>query len=321
MISFHKCSIAAAIAAFNGFSVPEGDKEQGQANEEKLKYCLGVLSGTPTHFDMESLSMEDLLGRMVSEQRVPLIQDHILFEEESKKSELLNKKKRRNARRTLFHFLTFVIQHMFSIDELPAKYLGELDGKQQIHWTSLIITYVWPKILDDRVSGPKTPPLLRCANLREAVVVPKEEPVVFDDVYGNVPKETYDQWNQDAIDLEKNRSLEAVKRQGHMLPLVRNPDVDWALPNDIIIERTVPPMEDTNGSGGVIMMETGGASRDKDPYLQPASSPLLSQKRIAASGDVEAVSSFLKAGDDVHSTAGYCCILRSWVRFIIILIV
>lgn len=55
MSSFHKCSIAVAIAAFNGRCVPEGDIEQGQANEEKFKYCLGVLYGSPTEFNMESL--------------------------------------------------------------------------------------------------------------------------------------------------------------------------------------------------------------------------------------------------------------------------
>lgn len=81
--------------------------------------------------------MEDLLGRMVSVEGVPLIQDHILFEEESKKFELVNKKKKRKARKKLFDFLTFVFQPMISIDEFPAEYLGEVDGKQQIHWTSI----------------------------------------------------------------------------------------------------------------------------------------------------------------------------------------
>ena len=246
MSSLHKCSLAVAIAAFIEWKGREGDKEQNDATKKKLEYCFRVLYGPPTDFNMESLSMEGLLGHMVREKRVPLIEDHSLFEEESNKLEAVNKKQKRKARTTLFDFLRFVFQQLISFDELPPRYRGEIDGKQQILWTSLLDTYVCPKILETpRVSGPETRPLFQVSEIHgradaayhgmdyvtskaaisgdtstsgclpllskdsfhwdlgdlkgETILqpvfsdevhvnVPKEESVVFDKVYGNVPE-------------------------------------------------------------------------------------------------------------------------------------
>ena len=62
--------------------------------------------------------------------------------------------------------------------------------------------------------------------------------LVYDEVYGYVEKETYEQWIKDDIDNEQNRREEAVKRLEYDFPLVRNPDIDWA-PFDEVSERTV----------------------------------------------------------------------------------
>ena len=152
MISLHKRPLSAAIDAFIDHNVPEGDEDQAKTTEKKLKYCFRVLHGSPTDCNMESLSMEDLLGHMVRVMRVPLIEDHSLFEKHSNIIlEKVNKRQKRNARKTLFDFLRFVFQQLISFDELPPSFFGEIDGKQQILWTSTIETYVCPKILERTV--------------------------------------------------------------------------------------------------------------------------------------------------------------------------